>query len=973
MMVEVWTPTGKDWKMSRSGTGITSFMMLCLLCAGLADRLPAAEEPAAAKPAGGEGITAADCNFWSFRHLARLAQPTVQEGAAAMPIDSFLLSRLEARGLGFSPPADRATLIRRASFDLVGLPPSPEEVQAFVADDNPDAYHRLIERLLASPRYGERWGRHWLDVVGYSDSNGYHRADTPRPLAWRYRDYVIRSFNNDKPYDRFWLEQLAGDELVKPEQLAEYSPEVVELLVATHFLRNAPDGTDSTEGNEIARTIERYAVLEQQLQITISALFGLTIDCARCHDHKFDPIPQSDYYSLQAVLYPAFNVKKWTNPKDRLIQLAPRGEIMEWEAAVQRHDREIEQLKQDFAAWVAANRPTGQVVFRDDFDQAPSLLAGRWSNTAPGDDAPAGTLGVNVDSPKAPGAQIVEQKLHVIEAGANSSGWLVTKDKFDWTPDRDGAWVQATFDLVSDRLPAQAAAAERIGYYISLHDYNGNSGVPGGNVLFDGNPAGGAAVSVAYPGPRAQDRGKIGASGYKPGHKYGVRVTNAGKGQFRIEQLVDWVAEEPAITLATADLPDGGFGFEFCCGRSFVVDNVSIETGDSATAPTAATEFVKQLPVKREELAAALKAKDKARPEKPGQIAWVTDLTPEPPLVPLLKRGRYFDAGPAVDAGGLDVLREPGEKLDVVPPEAQARTTGRRLAFARWATRADSRAAALVARVQVNRVWMWHFGRGLVETPENFGARGLPPSHPELLEWLAARFVDSGWSTKMLHREIMLSDAYRQGTRPTPEVHAVDPDNRLLWAFPVTRLESEAVRDAMLFAAAALDTRMGGPAIDFEKTPQGQSYVPADENHDPSSKSGRSVYLRDRRSEPITFLQTFDRAAAEPNCVRRSSATVVSQALAMLNSRFVNAMAERFAGRITRESPSGAGDQIRRAYLVALNRLPTADEVGEATGFLSAQATRYRDAGKTETEAATAALTDFCQVLLASNEFLYVR
>src|SRR5436190_7188569 len=322
-----------------------------------------------------EVTTAADCDFWSFRPLAHPSPPQVQHaGQALAPIDRFLPSRLEAPGLRFSPPADRATLIRRASFDLIGLPPSPAEVRLFVSDDSPDAYERLIERLLASPHYGERWGRHWLDVSGYSDSNGYHRADTPRPLAYRYRDYVIEAFNDDKPYNRFWLEQLAGDELVNREQLSQYAPDVVELLVATHFLRNAPDGTDSTEGNEIARTIERYAVLEQQLQITMTAMFGLTIDCARCHNHKFDPIPQADYYALQAVFYPAFNVKNWVSPKDRSIQLAPAAEIARWEAATKECDREIEQLAQALATWTAAHRPAGKVAFRDDFDETPATL-----------------------------------------------------------------------------------------------------------------------------------------------------------------------------------------------------------------------------------------------------------------------------------------------------------------------------------------------------------------------------------------------------------------------------------------------------------------------------------------------------------------------------------------------------------------------------------------------------------------------
>ena len=277
-----------------------------------------------------------------------------------------------------------------------------------------------------------------------------------------------------------------------------------------------------------------------------------------------------------------------------------------------------------------------------------------------------------------------------------------------------------------------------------------------------------------------------------------------------------------------------------------------------------------------------------------------------------------------------------------------------------------------MARVHVNRIWMWHFGRGLVETPENFGARGLAPSHPELLEWLASRFIESGWSTKSLHREILLSKAFRQGTLATPRAQAVDPENRLLWGYPARRLESEAVRDAMLAAAGALDKQMGGPPIDFTRTSDGQSFIPTDEMRDTDSRSRRSVYLRDRRSEPITFLQTFDRAGMEPNCIRRSPAAVVSQSLAMLNGRFANAVAERFADRVATEA-SASDDQIRIAWLIACNRLPAESEVTLFNAFLISQAARYRDGGADASAATTSALIDFCQVLLASNEFLYLR
>ncbi|MFN0050754.1 MAG: DUF1549 and DUF1553 domain-containing protein, partial [Planctomycetales bacterium] len=758
---------------------------------------------------GAVPLEAADRDFWSFQKLVRPTVPVPPaSGNGGSPIDRFLLEKLHSHGLGFSHPADRATLIRRMTLDVLGLPPSPEEVAEFVADESPDACDRLIERLLASPQYGERAARQWLDVVGYSDSNGYHRADTPRPLAYRYRDYVIRAFNADRPYDRFWLEQLAGDELIDRQKISDYSAGVVDLLVATHFLRNGPDGTDSTEGNEMARTIERYAVLEQQLQITIGAMFGMTIDCARCHSHKFDPIPHGEYYSLQAILYPAFNVRNWTPPKERTICVATQEQLAEWEAASKQVDAQVEALQREFSAWVAANRPTGKVVFRDDFNQETPRLAERWSNTAPGDDAPAGTLGVNVDSDKPPGALVVDHRLHVIEAGAESSGWLVTREAFDWTPAHEGEWIQVTFDLVADRIDPGAAPAARIGYYLALHDYHAHGGVSGGNVLIDGNPAGGATVTVGYPGARASGKGSVGTSGYRPGRNFGIRVTNLGAAGFRLEQLVDWVAEQKPVMLSAADLPDGGFGFEYCCGRSFVVDNVLIEASSDESSSSRFQEFTKAHQSRFEELQLRKAQTESRRPDRPEEIAWVTDLSPDPPDVPRLKRGRYFDPGELVEPGLLSVLSEPGERLEVVAPESGARTTGRRLAFARWATRSDARASALLARVQVNRIWQAHFGRGLVETPENFGDRGQPPSHPELLEWLASEFVSRDWSIKSLHRLILHSQAYQQGSQPAPQALATDPDNRLLWSYPVRRLESEAVRDSLLAVAGALDGRL---------------------------------------------------------------------------------------------------------------------------------------------------------------------
>ena len=277
--------------------------------------------------------------------------PPVRDGGRVRgPVDRFIQRALEDRGLTLGPDADRATLIRRLSFDLTGLPPTPEEIAAFVDDPRPDAYERLVDRLLASPRYGERWGKHWLDAAGYADSNGYFSADTDRPLAYRYRDYVIRAFNADRPLDQIVREQLAGDELAGYRRGPGTPPEVIDQLVATHFLRNGQDGTGESDGNPDEVRADKYAVLEGTVQIIGSSLLGLTIQCAECHDHKFEPVTQKEYYRLQAILYPAFNVEHWVKPNDRVVIAGPRDELLRWEAHDKAIDAEIAALKRTFVA-----------------------------------------------------------------------------------------------------------------------------------------------------------------------------------------------------------------------------------------------------------------------------------------------------------------------------------------------------------------------------------------------------------------------------------------------------------------------------------------------------------------------------------------------------------------------------------------------------------------------------------------------
>ncbi len=901
-------------------------------------------------------------DHWAFAPLIGPKPPEVS-GAVQNAVDRFVLADLEAHALSFSGEADRATLIRRVSFDLTGLPPTPEEIQAFAGDSAADAYQRMVDRYLASPHYGQRWGKYWLDAAGYADSNGYFNADSDRPLAYRYRDYVVGACNEDKPFDRFVLEQLAGDELSGFVGNGDATPEVISLLEATHFLRNGQDGTGESDGNADEVRIDRYFALESATQIVASSLLGLTMQCAKCHDHKFEPLSQRDYYQLQSVFYPAYDIRNWLKPNERYVYAAWPGELARWEELSKTVNAEIDALKADFAAWVRAHRIPSTVLFHDEFEASGPSVAERWSNTAPGDDGPAGSPSVQLDSASAPAATRRAGALVILESGAAGDRWLSTKQAFDWTPDGDGQWIQVTFDLVDVKASADGAPAERIAYLIALHDFNDNSPVGGGNILIDGNPSGPAAVHLDYPGADAKAAGELGNSKYEVGHNYGVRVTNTGNGKFLLEHLVDSVPDEKTLQLRAEDLGDGGFGFEFCCGRSFVVDNVVIERQAESDNKQGTT--IDALRAKQKELAAAIKAREERRVQRPGKIACVLDRPEKPSDVFVLERGNYAAPGEKVEPAPLTALSDPSSTLNIKPPFAGSKSSGRRLAWARWLTQPGSRPAALLARVQVNRIWQHHFTTGIVATTENLGASGALPSNGDLLDYLGARFIRSGWSTKAMHRMLLASAAYRQESQLDPKAFAADPDNRLLWRYSLTRLDAESLRDAILSVSGQLDRSFGGPYVPTTRDEQGEVLVK------PDTPGGlrRSMYLQQRRTQTLSFLGVFDSPTIVFNCVQRPSSTMPLQSLSLLNSDFVVTQAGHFARRLADEAGPQAEARVARAFLLALARSPQPAEMQAALTFVKTQRELYGDSADGEPKA----WTDFCQMLLASNSFLYVE
>ena len=896
---------------------------------------------------------------WAFQPLQQVDVPkTKRNFGLQSDVDRFIQAKLEPHGLMIGPEASREVLIRRVSFDLTGLPPTIAEIDEFLQDSDGHAYENMVERYLSSKQYGERWGKYWLDAAGYADSNGYFNADTDRPLAYRYRDYVIRSFNADKPWDQFIREQIAGDELAGYQRGGEVLPEMVELLEGVHFIRNSPDGTDSSDGNPDEVKADKYAALEGTLQIMGSSLLGVTVQCARCHDHKFEPFTQRDYYALQAVIYPALNVDQWLMPKQRNISTATRDEQAARDQVIKMIDNRIAEHRKDYLEWARSNRQRGHELFVDSFDSN-RPLSERWTNTVPGDDMSGGTPAVELDQSNAPAAQVKDGVLHIIESGAAGDRLVSTRQTFDWTPESVGSWIQVAFDLIPGDSPTPY-----VGYFIALRDFNDRRELSGGNVLIDGALTGKATIDVDYPGMDSVRKGSIGTSGYQPGHNYGVRVTKVGDDKYELSQLVDGVPEDGTVTLSAADLPDGAFGFEYCCGRSYLIDRVIIET-DISTDSDPAKELSASHRKRKNEFNETVKKLEAEKPKPIGMLASVSEPAGDPPVVRLLKRGDYKTPGDVVSAAAPVTLSERSNPADFGTKSSQLATTGYRQGFARWITQKDSRAAALLSRVTVNRWWQHHFGSGIVATVDNLGYSGSPPSHPELLEYLAGELVRQGWSAKSLHRMILNSAVYRQSSRPVPAAEKIDPDHRLLASFPIHRLDAEAIRDAMLAASGELDLTMYGSYVATQRSPEGDVVIP-DET---AGALRRSLYVQQRRTQVMGMLETFDAPSMTYNCAIRPRTTVPLQSLSLLNSDFIRKRAMAFEKRIR---PNGdVNDEVAlvSALRLAWGRQPADDERIASQQFLREQSQEYAD----RPDGVDRAWIDFCQMLLAANPFLYLE
>lgn len=752
---------------SQSGLRLS---IACILTS-LLNVLPAADQPPATPDESIYGIelTADQRGHWSFRPLNSQKIATSVPVAATIPqewtrnpIDAFVWQTLNDKQLTPSPAADPRVWLRRVYFDLIGLPPTPAQIDEFLADTSLTARAQIVDRLLADPGYGIRWGRRWLDLVRYADTNGYER-DGDKPSAWRYRDYVIESLNSDKPFDEFLTEQLAGDEI---DQVT------ADTMIATTFLRL---GTWDDEPAD--PVVDRYDQLDDVLKGVSSTFLGLTLNCARCHNHKFEPLSQIDYTRMLAVFAPL------ERPRE------------------------------------------GRTEF----------------------DLPVGTA-------------VARRQYHELQARSDAAVKLVT---------------------------TQLAELE-------------------------------AAVQMRY------------------------------------------LASEPKELSADARAAFLAADSQRSDAQKLLVKQFQKKLNEFVSAAHTPDERRQ-----REGFQAALKSLRAAAPTGLPRAYIFQEPLKDLPPVQVFRRGDPSTPAGAVQPGIPDVLGE-STMLTVTAPQDR-QTSGRRLALARWMT---DPANPLVARVIVNRIWQGHFGEGLVHTENDFGVMGYPPTHPELLDWLALNFQQGGWRLKDLHRQIVLSNTYGQASTWRAEASRIDQPNNFLWRFPYRRLEGEPIRDAVLASNGTLNFKLGGPGV----YPQVSSAVLAGQSRPgsgwgkstPDEASRRSAFVFVKRSLLLPFLELLDLPDTTTACEQRNVSTIPTQALTMLNGDFLSEQSQHLARRLRREVGSQPEQQVVLAYRLTLGRTPESDELTRSVTFIQQRQASY-DAVERD-----GALAAWCLVLYNLNEFVYI-
>jgi len=870
----------------------------------------------------------AGTDWWSLRPIVSPSPPQVNDrGWMINDVDAFVLARLEAAGLKPSPPADRRTLVRRLSFDLIGLPPTPDEVEAFVTDASPRAYDDLVERLLASPHYGERWARHWLDVVRYAESQGFER-DRLRPNAWPFRDWVVNALNDDMPYDQFIRWQLAGDALLPGDPRA---------VIATGFLVAGPwDEVGQTQQSEAMKAVVRQDELEDLVGVTAQTFLGLTAHCARCHDHKFDPVSQVDYYRFAAVLS------------------GVRHGERDVPAIADDHDSRLADMRKqadDLRARLAAiDGPARQQVLGTRRGSAPPVTPpspiARWQFDQGLRDQLGSLHGELHGGARLDGGRLVLPGGDAYLATAPLDRELTEKTLEAWVQldnlDQRGGGVMSVQTLDGAKFDAIVYGEREARRWMAGSNNFVRTSDTGGP---EETEADGAVVHVAIV-YAADNRITL----YRNGRPYG--------NSYVAPSLEKFLPAKSQVVFGLRHAPTGGnkmltgaISRAQLYDRAITATEVAASSGapdDTVTDNEILARLQPPQRVERQERLRELsRVENRLRLLSGGKAYAVMPRQPEPTRV--LRRGDTRQPADVVAAGGVAAV---GKGADFqLPPDAPE--SDRRAKLADWIASADN---PLTARVIANRLWHYHFGVGIVDTPNDFGFNGGRPSHPELLDWLAARLIEHGWSQKKLHRDIVLSATYRQSSAPHAGAAKIDAANRFLWRKTPLRLEAEMLRDAVLAVGGQLNPTMGGPGFqDFRTfTNNSQFYEVIDLEGYPYQR--RSLYRTCIRSGTNPLLDALDCPDPSTTAPARAVTTTPLQALALLNDAFMLRMADRFAQRSREEAGAERAAQINRIYRLAFARDPTPDELTAATEFVA----RHD-------------LAAICRVIFNSNEFLFVE
>jgi mono/diheme cytochrome c family protein len=865
-------------------------------------------------------------DWWSLQPVRRPAPPQVSKRDwPRNPIDNFVLARLEARGLQPAPAAEPRILIRRLYFDLVGLPPEPEEVAAFVEAARMDlqsALEKWSDQLLDSPHYGERWARHWLDVARFGESDGFE-YDALRPQAWAYRDWVIQAFNRDLPYDQFARLQIAGDVL---------EPGMDDAIVATGFLVcGAFDGL-LPQGDKM-RKIMRQDEMEDLVGTVSQTFLGLTVNCARCHDHKFDPVRQKEYYQMASALAGVHRGDRELPPEDDLNALANR--IKSLSGQIEQLEEPIRKAIQTEAAAatqtsVTPPRPVSRWTFDVDFRDELGRLDGEPKGGARIENGSLRLDGKTAYVATAPLTASLKEK--TLEAWVKLEGL-----------DQSGGAAMSVQGLDGGRFDAIGFAEREKKRWMAGSDGFSRT------QSFQGREERDALQGFVHVAIVYQADGTI--TGYRNGLPYGQSYQSDGPALFEsgttqvLFGLRHGTGPVPGRMLAgwidCAQLYDHALTAE-AVAASARVKPVSEEQIVERLTPDqrqSRTGWLKEITRLREALAQTQKRKAYAVTPK------------EAPVTHLLVRGSPFQPGEVVAAGGVAAIQGPSASFGL-PPDAPGAERRRKLAA--WITHPEN---PLFARVMMNRIWHYHFGQGLVKTPNDLGFNGGVPSHPELLDWLAAEFRARGWSLKAMHRLIVTSAAYQQSATMNPEAHKIDADNRLLWRHAPARMEAEVLRDSILEVSGQFNPAMGGPGFrDFNMYSHKNSWVYDPADHEGADFNRRSIYRTWARGSRDPLLTTFDCPDPSASAPVRGVTTTPLGALSLMNTSFVLRMADLWAARLEREAGPNPAAQIRRAYQLAFGRDPKSEELALTAAFLQRNG-----------------LPALCRVLLNSNEFLYVN